>query len=222
MTTGRELLPTTTLFSGLSLQECEQVLQCLGVYKKKYAKNTFIYHAGDKQAQLGLVLEGSVQVLRDDYWGNENIVTVLEAGDTFAESYACVPQLSLGVSVQARTPAAILFVNLQKLLTPCGKACPFHQRLVQNLVGLVAAKNVVLQEKLSYLTQRTTRQKLLAYLSAVSRKQQAAQFTIPLNRQQLADFLSVDRSALSSELSKLRREGVLEFTKNKFMFKKPK
>ena len=91
MTTGRELLPTTTLFSGLSLQECEQVLQCLGAYEKKYAKNTFIYHAGDKQAQLGLVLEGSVQVLRDDYWGNENIVTVLEAGDTFAESYACVP-----------------------------------------------------------------------------------------------------------------------------------
>ena len=95
-------------------------------------------------------------------------------------------------------------------------------RKVHHDVGLVAAKNVVLQEKLSYLTQRTTRQKLLAYLSAVSRKQQAAQFTIPLNRQQLADFLSVDRSALSSELSKLRREGVLEFTKNKFMFKKPK
>ena len=152
MSTAGEILPGTTLFTGLSVPECEQVLQCLGSYQKKYAKNTFIYHAGDKTAQLGLVLAGSVQVLRDDYWGNENIVTVLETGDTFAESYACVPRLELGVSVQARTPATILFLDLQRLLQPCGKACPFHQRLVQNLVGLVAAKNVFLQEKLSYLT----------------------------------------------------------------------
>jgi CRP-like cAMP-binding protein len=222
MMTGVDLLPTTTLFAGLSVPECQQVLQCLGASQKKYAKNTFIYRGGEQAVQLGLVLAGSVQVLRDDYWGNENIVTVLETGDTFAESYACVPTLALAVSVQARTPATILFLNLQRLLTPCGQNCPFHQQLIQNLVGLVAAKNVFLQEKLSYLTQRTTRQKLLAYLSAVSLRQKSPQFTIPLNRQQLADFLSVDRSALSNELSKLRREGVLEFTKNKFVFTKPR
>lgn len=208
------------LFSGLSEQELQQLLTCLGAYEKRYDKHTFIYQAGAKAVQMGLVAEGTVQVLRDDYWGNENIVAVLEAGDTFAESYACVPELVLEVSVQARTPARIFFVNMQKLLRPCEKNCPFHHRVIQNLVGLLAGKNVFLQEKLSYLTQRTTRQKLLTYLSAVSLKCKTTRFEIPLNRQQLADFLSVDRSALSNELSKLRKEGILDYDKNKFFFKK--
>ena len=109
-----------------------------------------------------------------------------------------------------------MFMDVSRVLTVCGSACAFHARLMRNLLAVLAEKNLQFSEKLTYMTQRSTRQKLLSYLSAESLRRGAREFEIPFNRQQLADYLSVDRSALSGELSKLRGEGLLDYRKNKF------
>lgn len=214
-------LKRSKLFSGIDEKEIRAMLSCLSAERKQYKKGEYILRCGDSAALVGLVTAGSVNVIQEDYWGNRNIVAAVTPGQSFAESYACAGNVPLGVSVQAVEDSEVLLMNIQKILTTCSSACAFHARLIRNLASLLASKNLMMNEKLTFLTQRTTREKLLSYLSTESMRRHASSFSIPFDRQQLADFLSVDRSAMSNELSKMRKEGILQYSKNHFSLLQP-
>lgn len=209
-------LKNCVLFSGLAEDEIESMLKCLSAAATEYPKNRMILRVGEAVNAMGVVLDGSVQILREDFWGNRNIIARAAPGQLFAESYACTPGAALGVSVMAETACTVLFLDVRRLLTSCSSACEFHARLIRNLLAVTAQKNLLLNEKISHLSQRTTREKLLSFLSAEALRQGSPSFEIAFNRQQLADYLSVDRSAMSNELCKMRDEGLLNFERSRF------
>ncbi|PNV63400.1 Crp/Fnr family transcriptional regulator [Clostridium sp. chh4-2] len=210
------ILKKSVLFYGIEGGEIEAMLNCLSAVKRTYEKGEFIWRNGDHISSMGLVLMGSVHVIEEDFWGNRTILAECPKGQMFGDAYACTPSVELGVSVVAAERAEILFLDVQKVITVCTSACEFHTRLIRNLLSVLADKNLMLTQKIKHMAKRSTREKLLSYLSEESLKQKNARFEIPFNRQQLADYLCVDRSAMSNELCKLKKEGVLDFQKNWF------
>ncbi len=210
------LLQKSPLFDGITTEEIERLLHCLGGRIKRYAKGDFIFHAGTVLRQIGLVVSGKVQVVKEDYWGNRLIFSSMEQGQLFGESYACLPREPLEVSIVSAADCEVLFLDLEHALSACSCACGFHRRLIRNLMTILAKHNLNLTRKVQHMGQKTTREKLLAYLWSISQKEQSQEFDIPYNRQELADYLAVDRSAMSAELSRMKTEGLLEFHKNHF------
>ena len=211
------LLKKTHLFSGIKETDISTMLNCLSAHVSSYKKDEFILHTGDLVQQVGMVLSGSVLIIKEDFWGNRSILSEISPGSLFAETYACIGTAPLEVSAIASSDCKVLFLDFQKLLTTCSSACHFHIRLIHNLLSTMAQKNRMLTKKLEHMSQKTTRDKLLSYLSAESLKAKSPFFTIPFNRQQLADYLSVDRSAMSNELGKLKKEGILDYNKSTFL-----
>ena len=195
------------------------MLTCLGTKKERFPKDALLLRAGDTAESIGLVLSGSVLVEQEDVWGNRNILSKAGPGQTFAAAYACAPGSVLRVNVAAETPVIVLFLNVRRVLTMCLSACAHHSRIIRNLLGELAEKNLRFGEKLTHMGQRTTRGKLLSYFSAEAQRLGTYEFDIPFSRQQLADYLAVERSGLSQELGKLCREGLLAFHKNHFILK---
>lgn len=210
------IIQKSPLFSGISKKELEVMLNCLSPVLAEYDKNQFILRFGESVTSVGLALSGSIHIIKEDFWGNRNIVSYISPGQLFAETYACTQGVTLGVSAVAVEPAVVLFLEVRRILTTCTSACEFHARLIRNLLSALAEKNLMLNDKLTHMVQRSTREKLLSYLSAEALRQGSSSFDIPFNRQQLADYLSVDRSAMSNELCKMRDEGLLSFSRSRF------
>ena len=179
-------------------------------------KGADCFFSGQHIARFGIVLSGQVQVVQDDYYGNRSILAHIGPGNLFGESFANGDIETLPVSVIATADSELLFIDCHKLASPCSRACVFHGKLIHNMLRIVSMKNVVLTQKLEFTSKRTTREKLLSYLSFEAQKTGGSSFLIPYNRQELADYLFVDRSAMSAELSKLRNDGILKFDKNRF------
>lgn len=213
------ILKNSPLFAGIDQVELGEMLQCLQARTAHYSKGDYILHTGDPVESLGVLLAGKVLVIHEDFWGSRNLMASLSPGQCFAETFACIPQTPLNVSVVAESPSTILFLNVQRILAVCPETCAHHTRMVRNLLAEMAQKNIAFSQKLTHLGQRSTRAKLLSYLSAESQRQGSVEFDIPFNRQQLADYLFVERSGLSQELSKMRDEGLIEFHKNHFLLK---
>lgn len=213
------VLRSAPLFSGVSEEELTAILACLGAEVKHFPKDDFLLRAGDTAESIGLVLAGSVLVIQEDIWGNRNILSKAGPGQTFAAAYACAPGSLLNVSVAAETPAAAMFLNVRRVLTVCPSACVHHSRIIRNLLGELAEKNLRFGEKLTHMGQRSTRAKLMSYFSAEAQRLGKYEFDIPFSRQQLADYLAVERSGLSLELGKMKREGLLDFHKSHFVLK---
>ena len=258
-----KLLRETELFDGLAEEEILQVIAAPGAVVQKFGKEQFIYREGQKNAKAAIVLEGRVHIMKEDFWGNRSILAEAGPGEMFAETYSCLGNEPLAVSVAAVEECRCLFLDLARILSeaasesaleaaivqktrrsgtfaenqdcaadagPCemkeknrkgkipvsGSLNNAQVRLLGNIIRILAQKNLFLSKKAEFLSQRTTRQKLLAYLSDMERRTGRSTFRIPFNRQEMADFLSVDRSAMSAELSKLQKEGVLEYYKNQF------
>ena len=211
------IIRSSQLFSGISEKELTTMLSCLETRKEHISKNTFLLRAGDRAESIGLVLEGKVLIIQEDIWGNRNIVSKVGTGQVFAAAYACAPGSVLNVSVVAETAVTVLYVNVKRILQLCPSACAHHSRIIRNLLGELAGKNLRLSEKLTHMGQRTTREKLMSYLSAEAQRLGRYEFDIPFSRQQLADYLAVERSGLSLELGKMQKEGLLEFHKNHFV-----
>lgn len=209
-------LADTSLFQGFTEEETESVLKCLSAVNKSYKKEEYIFHMGDFVTSVGMVLTGSVQVIRDDYWGNRQIIAGIGEGQLFGESYACVKGEPLMVSVLAAEHTEVLFLEVRKLLTVCSMACQFHSRVIQNLLTVIAGRNLTLTTKIDHMSKKTIREKVLSYLSFQAEKQGRNRFEIPFNRQQMADYLAVDRSALSAELSRMQKEHLLSYDRNQF------
>lgn len=211
-----DLLMTSSLFGGIEREDLGSLLGCLQAQILTAEKGEPVFLEGDKAGFVGLVLEGSVQIVRDDYYGSRSVIALAERGDIFAEAFACADVEYMPVSGYCLQNCRILMLSCRKMLTVCSNACRFHNQLVKNLLQVVARKSLNLSQKIQFMSQRTTRQKLLAYLSDQAKKAGSREFTIPLDRQALADYLGVERSAMSAELSKLRKEGVLETKGSRF------
>lgn len=218
----KEFLPvirSSSLFSGISETELAAMLSCLETREECFPKDTFLLRTGDTAESIGLVLSGSVLVVQEDIWGNRNILSKAGPGQTFAAAYACAPGSLLNVSVLAETPVTAMFLNVKRVLNVCPSACEHHSRIIRNLLGELAEKNLHFGEKLTHMGQRTTRAKLMSYFSAEAQRLGTYEFDIPFSRQQLADYLAVERSGLSLELGKMRSEGLLDFHKSHFILK---
>ena len=211
------VLHTAALFSGISDDELAVMLSYLGARIDTFPKGSRLLRAGEQVEEVGLVLAGSTLIVQEDIWGNRNILSRTAPGQTYAAAFACAPNSVSNVSVVTETPTTVLFLNVKRLLTVCPSACAHHSRIIRNLLSDLAGKNLLLNEKLTHIAQRTTRAKLMSYLSAEAQRRGAVEFDIPFSRQQLADFLAVERSGLSLELGKMKKEGLLDYHKEHFV-----
>ena len=215
----KEFLPVLAscpLFQGIATEDLWPLLDCLGTKKMFVAKDQQILTEGDPARFVGIVLAGCVQIEKVDYYGNRSILTRAGEGELFAESFACARAARMPVSAVATQEGAVLLIPCERITTGCANACGFHSRLIANLLQVVATRNLQLSQKIEITAKRTTREKLMAYLTGQAKAQGSDSFTIPFDRQALADYLQVERSAMSAEIGKLRKEGVLESKRNQF------
>jgi len=210
------ILEACPLFSGINAQDFEAVLACLGAKKIIREKNQIIFSEGDPAQYVGIVLSGTAQIIKEDYYGNRSIVASLSPSQLFGESFACANTEHMPVSVIASEKGEFLLIDCRRITRTCSNACSFHSRMILNLLHVVAAKNLMFNRKLEILGKRTTREKLMTYLMDQAKLHASDTFTIPFDRQELADYLGVERSALSAEISKLRKDGILESNRSTF------
>ncbi len=210
------ILKRTQMFSGVGESEIASMLSCLGAQMRTYKKGEYILRQGEHLSDIIVLTEGNLHVQKDDYWGNRSILSQISVGEMFGEAYVAPESGALLNDVVAMEDSIVIFFDVKRIITTCSSACRFHTMVVQNMFFAISEKNRKLVQKLGHMSKRSTREKLISYLSEEARKQNSPNFTIPFNRQQLADFLSVDRSAMSNELCKMRDEGLLRFDKNKF------
>ena len=215
------ILAASPLFSGVTEDELDAMLTCLAAKTEQFPKDVFLLHPGDTVEEIGMVLSGCALVVQEDIWGNRSILSKTGPGQTFAEVFACAPGAVLNVSVEAESAVTVMFLRVRRVLSVCPSACSHHSRIIRNLLGELAEKNLRLNEKLTHMGQRTTRAKLMSYFSAEAQRRGIYEFDIPFSRQQLADYLGVERSGLSLELGKMRDEGLLDFHKSHFLLKAP-
>ncbi len=210
-----EILKKCPLFHDIEDENLLKMLNCLGAKIVFFDKKYTVFREGDKIKHIGIVLSGSVQVVQLDFYGNRSILNSVEPSHVFGEAFACAEADFLPVSIIANEPSYIMLIDCSHILHTCANNCGFHQKLIFNLMKDLARKTVQFHQKMEICAKRTTRDKLLAYLD-IQAKKQGNEFYIPYDRQELADYLEVDRSGLSLEISKLRNEGIIESRKNFF------
>ncbi len=211
-----DVLRKCKLFDNVSDENLATMLGCLGAQVRSYSKNQPIISEGTKATHIGLLLSGGVQLVRTDYNGNRSIVANVEPSQIFAESFVCAEVESIPVNIIASEPSDVMLIDGKHILSTCCKSCSFHNQMIFNLMKLVASKNLIFDQKIEITSKRTTREKLMTYLLGQAKLRGSEHFKIPYDRQELADFLEVDRSGLSAEISKLRREGVIECHRSEF------
>ena len=209
MIQSMELLLKNPLFAGIREDEMPALLECLQARKRSYAKGQRIMSAGSAADRLGIVLSGHISTIYEDAVGGRSIIGSFAPGQLFCDAFSCSTQQAMPVSVVAETDSTVALIPVARILRTCGEEYPQHRRLMENLVHMLADKYVAISRKMVHLSGRTTRRKLLSYLSEQMRLAGGGPFTIPFRRQELADYLFVDRTGLSAEWSRLKKEGVL-------------
>lgn len=211
-----DVLRECVLFKGINEADFEHLLGCLNPKVNKYHKGETIFLAGDHAKGIAIIVSGRVQIYIDDIFGNRSIVAELTKKDLFSEAVPFTKANILPLSSLAITDTEIMFIEKDMILCSCATVCSFHKKLIENLLVIISEKNLILSKKTEHISKRTIRSKILSYLSDFNAANGKKEFSIPFDRQELADYLCVDRSALSAELSKLRDEGIIEFRKNNF------
>jgi len=209
-----DTVKSNPLFDGIAFSDFENMLNCLSAKTVRYKKGGVILLSGDAVSFVGMILAGSVQIIKEDADGRIVILTELSVSDIFGEVFACAGITQSPVTIQASEDSEILFIDYKKIVTSCTSACPFHAKLIENMLKLIAVKNLLLNQKIEILSKRTTREKLICYFNL--QRGAVKKFNISFNREELARYLCVDRSAMSKELCKMRDEGLLRFHKNTF------
>jgi CRP-like cAMP-binding protein len=208
-------LKRSKIFQNIADNDIRKLLPCLKASVKKFKKNQIIFHQGDFIEKVGIILYGELKIEKIDFWGNSSILKILTNYEMFGEIYAFEKQ-PLEVSIISNTDSEILFINFNKIISPCESACTFHTQLIINLLKIFANKTAAMNKKIEILSKRSIEDKLLTYLKSISLKTKNNEFSIPYNRQELADFLGVNRSALSKELIRLEKDGIIKYHKNNF------
>lgn len=211
-----EILKKCDLFHNIDEENLEKMLSCLGAKVVSFDKKYTIFSEGSPAKHIGIMLSGSAQIFQVDYYGNRNIISSIETGEVFGEAFACAEIKSLPVTIIASEPSVVLLIDCTRVLYTCSNNCDFHRQLIFNLMKNLATKTLKFHQKIEITSKRTTREKLLTYLSVYSKNVGKTSFTIPFNRQELADYLEVERSGLSVEISKLKKDGIINSHKNYF------
>jgi len=209
-------LSGSTLFSEIEYKDLKRIYNCLATREKSFERDSFIFHTGDEVKFVYYILSGSVHIISEDFWGNRSIIETMYSETLFGEAYVFSEMENQLVSVIAAENSVLLEISPSSLFETCTRNCECHSRLIRNVLSIVSKKIVLLTEKTEHIMRRTTREKILSYLSNRAQREKKNAFYIPYSRQQLADYLCVDRSALSHELSKLQAEGVIKYHKNFF------
>lgn len=216
MKNNLDSLKKCELFRGIEEKDIPAMLTCMGATEKHMEKQQTIFAEGDPARRIGIVLSGAVQLVQDDYYGKRTIVALMEPGQLFGETFACAGVEHLPVSMIAAAESDVLLLDCSRIIKTCSSSCEFHSRVIYNLLRLVARKNIIFNQKIELISKRTTRKKLMAFLLSQAKQHNSNTFRIPYDRQELADYLGVDRSALSAEISKLRAEGVIVCRRSEF------
>ncbi len=211
-----EILKKCPLFQEINEEDLQKILPCLGAKVETYDKKYTIISEGTPAKYIGIVLSGVAQVIQVDYFGNRSILSVIEPSQVFAEDFACAGAKAIPISVIASEKSEIMIIDCNHILHTCANNCAFHRQLIFNLMKTLAEKTVVFHQKIEIISKRSTREKLMAYLMLMSKKAGSNSFTIPFDRQELADFLEVERSGLSMQISALQKEGIIKSRKNRF------
>ena len=211
-----ETLKKCPLFDQIADNDLLRMLSCLGARVVAFDKKYTILLEGSPAHHIGIVLSGAAQVVQLDYDGNRSILTELAPSELFGEAFACAQVRAIPVSIIASEACEVMLIDCGHILHTCSNSCGFHQQLIYNLMKDLATKTLQFHQRMEVTSKRTTREKLLTYLSMQSKKVGSRRFEIPFDRQELADYLEVDRSGLSAEIRKLRREGILESNKRLF------
>lgn len=211
-----DILTKCPLFEQIEEDHLLKMLTCLGAKIEFFDKKYTIIAEGNPARYIGIVLSGSAQIIQVDYYGNRSILSSIEPSEVFAEAFACAEIKHIPVTVIANEPCEIMLIDCNHILHTCSNNCGFHQQLIFNLMKDLATKTLLFHQKIEITSKRTTREKLMTYLLFQAKKMGSSSFDIPFDRQELADYLEVDRSGLSAEISKLRNEGILESKRNHF------
>jgi len=209
-----EIVKNNQLFQGISLSDFEKMSKCLSAETKGYRKDDIILRSGDAVNFVGIVLSGNIKIKKEDAGGRITMIANAGISEAFGEVFACAGISHSPVTIQASEDSEILFFDYRKIITSCTSACPFHSKLIENMLKLVAQKNMMINQKMEIISKRTTREKISAFFDA--QRGAAKKFTIPYDREEMAQYLCVDRSAMSNELCRMRREGLIKFQKNTF------
>lgn len=212
----RFLLVHCPPFEHFTEEELTPMRYALQAKKSVYQKDSFVFSAGDPAVYIGVVLSGKVHVIQEDYWGNRSILTSLLPGELFGEAFACAQVEVFPVSVMASEPSSVLLLDYRNMFTAHATSYSFYAKLAQNMTKILAKKNIMLTGKIRHITRRSNRAKILSYLSSQAEMRGSNPFTLPFNRQKLADYLSIDRSSLSRELSSMQNDGLIQFQKSTF------
>ena len=213
---NRQLLKNTIIFKNMTEQEIRSAFTALQAEEKSYRKGAAILHGGTTTSRMGFVLSGSVTIENNDAWGNRTILGHAEAGQFFAETYAFLQNETLLVDVRANEDCRILFLRIGSLHSMINNVELWQVKLLSNLLNLFGHKNLLLSERSFHTAPKTIRDKVMSYLNSVSLQKHSSEFDIPFDRQQLADYLNIERSALSKELGKMQKDGILTTKKKHF------
>lgn len=211
-----KVLRSCPLFDKIEDKSLASLLGCLGARVDFFDKKYTIVAEGNPAKYIGILLSGTAQIIRIDYYGNRSIISSVGPGETFCEAFACAGLSSVPVTVTASEPCEVMLIDCSRIINSCSNACGFHRQLIFNLMKSLASKNIVFHQKIEITSKRSTREKLMAYLMLQAKRTQSNAFDIPFDRQELADYLEVDRSGLSAEIGKLRSEGIIESDKKRF------
>jgi len=213
------ILKTVSLFRGIETAELESILGCMSAEIKAVSKGSIILLAGDTPRQVGILLSGQLHIVREDYDGNRSLIAVLTPRDIFAEALCCAGVSESPVTVIADLDSTIALMNFERILHVCSTSCSFHRELIKNMLKLIAGKNLQLQSHMEILSLKSIRARVMRYIESQAQKQ-GCEVTIPLNREELANYLCVERSALSHELMRMKKDGLIDYRKNKFVLLK--
>ena len=211
-----EILKKCRLFDGIAEENLLRMLTCLGAKVIPFDKKYTVFAEGSAAKYIGIVLSGSVHTVQIDYFGNRSILSEITVGEVFGEAFACAEIKEMPVSIIANEPAEVMLIDCSHILHTCQNNCGFHQQLIFNLMKDLAEKTILFHQRIEITSKRSTREKLLAYLALQAKKTGKRAFDIPFDRQELADYLEVERSGLSAEIGKLKKEGIIDSCKNHF------
>lgn len=214
--TNPEALQNIVIFKNFSIDEIKAALDLLHATSRQYQKGEIILHAGSTTREMGLVLKGSVTIENNDAWGNKSILSHVGKGHFFAETYAYIGTEPLMVDVTANEDCSILFLKIGALQELVSEKNPWAVKLTMNLLTIFSQKNLALSGRSFHISPKTIRGRVMAYLNSLYIKKGTSTFDIPFDRQQMADYLNLDRTALSKELGRMRDEGLISFHKNRF------
>lgn len=211
-----DVLKPMELFGEIATAELECMLGCIGAEIKNVKRGEIVLLAGDRPRHVGVVLAGQLHVIREDYDGNRSLMAVLTPGGIFAEELCCAGVSESPVTVRAEADSVIMLLNFSRILRTCPNSCSFHRKLIENMLSLIAKKSILLQGRMEIVGLKSIRAKVLRYLESFAPKH-GGEIAIPFNREELADFLCVERSALSHELARMKKDGLIEYRKNVFV-----